>query len=144
MSSKDEDKYRNQILEGLLAQPTADAAKQEEFTQLLKLLDTHRRTLAHYLNQEAALGAAYAPPALANGIYEAREQIKQLKQTLREQGLPVEDRPGDEPPAHPLSVQPPSMVQPRILRSYTPWMLGGAIALIGLALLVFWFSRGSG
>jgi tetratricopeptide (TPR) repeat protein len=62
-----------------------------------QLLATHRRTLAHYLNQQAMLGPAYAPPALAHGIAEAREQIRQLKVALRDWGVAVEDLPGDEP-----------------------------------------------
>jgi hypothetical protein len=67
-----------------------------------KLLTIHRRNLAHYLSQQAALGgAAYAPPGVANGILETRENIKRLKGILRGWGAIVVDHPDDEPPPGP-------------------------------------------
>jgi hypothetical protein len=120
-----DDKYRTQRLERL---PEADPARQEEIAQLQKLLETHRRTLSHYLNQQAALGTAHAPPAITSGIYEARENIKQIKRTLREWGVPARDRPGDETQdnlTHALASA----------RKPISWVVGGALALSTVALL---------
>lgn len=61
-----------------------------------ELLATHRRTLAHYTLQQAALGFL-APPAVTNGIHKAREEIRRIKARLREQGMDVEDHPDDVP-----------------------------------------------
>ncbi len=71
---------------------------QEEIQQQQELLATHRRTLAHYLQQQAALGSAYAPPGIAHGIHEARAAIVRIKNTLRGWGVAVADLPGDEAP----------------------------------------------
>jgi hypothetical protein len=62
-----------------------------------QLLAQHRRTLAIYLHQLANLGANYAPPAVHNGIREARAAIQRIKVWLRDQGEDVDDIPGDEP-----------------------------------------------
>jgi hypothetical protein len=71
------------------------------------LLVLHRRTLAVYLGQLAALGGtAHAPPHVANGILEARANIQHVKGILREWGQPVEDHPDDEPPAPPEHIKP--------------------------------------
>jgi hypothetical protein len=59
------------------------------------LLAAHRRTLAVYLQQQAQLGTAYEPPAVANGIAEARTAIQRIKATLREWGVAAEDLPDD-------------------------------------------------
>ena len=72
--------------------PSADDIANQQ-----RLLATYRGTLAHYLNQQAIHGLAYAPPAVVHGIAEARAQIGQLKATLRGWGVEVEDLPGDEP-----------------------------------------------
>ncbi|HEX9439710.1 MAG TPA: PQQ-binding-like beta-propeller repeat protein, partial [Roseiflexaceae bacterium] len=50
-------------------------ASQEEIDQQRELLTTYRRTLAHYLNQRAALGAAHVPPEVSHGMREARDSI---------------------------------------------------------------------
>jgi hypothetical protein len=64
-----------------------------------ELLATYRRTLRHLLDQAAQYGGEpFAPPATANGLYQAREQIHDLKEFLRQQGAEVEDLPGEEPP----------------------------------------------
>jgi hypothetical protein len=52
------------------------ALSQEAIDDQRELLEAHRRTLAIYLKQQAALGSAYAPPGIANGIREARDAIK--------------------------------------------------------------------
>lgn len=70
--------------------PAADVCRQQQ-----DLLATHRRTLAHVLKQQAALGSAYAPPGIAHGIDEARAGIAQCKQTLRGWGVAVDDHPDD-------------------------------------------------
>jgi hypothetical protein len=70
---------------------------QEEVAEQLALLKTHRRTLAHYLGQLATLGSAYVPPGVIHGIYEARENIQRIKETLHTYGEVVVDLPDDEP-----------------------------------------------
>ena len=51
--------------------PTTD-----DIAQQRGLLATHRRTLAHLLQQAAAHGGRpFAPPATANGIAEQRAEI---------------------------------------------------------------------
>ena len=65
-----------------------------------ELLATYRRTLQHLLEQAAQYGGElFAPPQTASGLYQAREQIRGLKEFLRGQGADVEDLPGEEPPA---------------------------------------------
>src|SRR5215475_12761349 len=70
---------------------------QEEIDQQQELLATHRRTLAHYLRQQAQLGTAHEPPGVASGIAEARAGIARCKATLRNWGALVDDHPDDEP-----------------------------------------------
>jgi len=72
---------------------------QDEIDQQRQLLMTYRRTLAHYLIQQAALGTGYVPPAVAHGIREARDNIQHIKHILRRWGVAAEDGPNDEPPA---------------------------------------------
>ncbi len=75
-----------------------------------ELLATYRRTLQHLLEQAAQYGGElFAPPQTASGLYQAREQIRGLKEFLRRQGADVEDLPGEEPPA---PGQPPDPVAP--------------------------------
>lgn len=50
-----------------------------------ELLDTHRRVLAHLIDQEASM-EVYTPPHIREGIREKREEIRRIKQWLREQG----------------------------------------------------------
>lgn len=83
---------------------------QEEITHQQNLLAIHRRTLAHYLSQQATLGAAYSPPGVINGISEARSNIRRIKQILRGWNVPVQDHPddGDEiPQSTPTQQLPP-------------------------------------
>jgi tetratricopeptide (TPR) repeat protein len=70
---------------------------QEEIDQQRELLTIYRRTLAHYLNQQAALGAAHVPPEVTHGLREARDNIRRIKGILRGWGVTVEDHPDDEP-----------------------------------------------
>jgi DNA-binding response OmpR family regulator len=69
---------------------------QEDIDQQLDRLTTYRHTLATYLNQQAVLGAAHAPPGNAYGIRETREHIRRIKSVLRDWDVAVEDRPDDE------------------------------------------------
>jgi hypothetical protein len=73
-------------------------SREEEIVHQQKLLATYRRTLAHYLTQQAALGAAHTPPGVAHGIGEARENITRIKGILRGWGLTVADEPDDDAP----------------------------------------------
>ncbi len=75
----------------------AAISSQEEIQQQQNLLTIHRRNLALYLKQQAQLGGAFILPGIANGIYEARESIRHIKQILRDWGTPVADHPDDEP-----------------------------------------------
>ncbi|NTV64521.1 MAG: hypothetical protein HGA65_13420 [Oscillochloris sp.] len=58
-------------------------------------LAAHRVTLATLLTQHAMLSSAYAPPAVAHGIREARAGIAACKAALRRWGVAVEDAPDD-------------------------------------------------
>jgi uncharacterized protein YjbI with pentapeptide repeats/ribosomal protein L29 len=68
----------------------------EHFSQLQQRLETHRGTLASYLERRAILGKAHAPPEIAHGISDARKEIARIKAILREKGVAVEDHPDDE------------------------------------------------
>jgi hypothetical protein len=75
---------------------------QDEIAAQQALLHAHRQTLGVLLEQQARIGAAYAPPAIANGIAEARAAIARVKRALREWGEAVDDLPDDQaPPAVP-------------------------------------------
>ncbi len=68
----------------------------EEIEQQQSLLNTHRRTVAHLVGQAAQYGGeAFAPPQVANGLYEARENIRRTKRVLHDWGLDVADHPND-------------------------------------------------
>src|SRR6266545_5158333 len=69
---------------------------QEEIAQQRELLEIYRRTLAHHLRQIASLGAAFTPPYIVNGVYEARANIERIKIFLRSYAVPVEDLPTDK------------------------------------------------
>ena len=70
--------------------PSADDIKRQQ-----TLLAAYRRTLAILLEQRAAHGAAYAPPATVGGIIEARGQIARIKGVLRSWGVATDDDPND-------------------------------------------------
>jgi hypothetical protein len=64
----------------------------------LDLLRDHRRRLTADLTRFRLQGGlVYAEPAVVNGIAAARENIKRIKATLHEAGVPCDDEPGDEP-----------------------------------------------
>jgi hypothetical protein len=67
----------------------------DEIAQQQELLATYRRTLVHMLTQQAQFSAGFVPAHVANGIAEARANIRHVKQTLRDWGEPLEDYPED-------------------------------------------------
>src|SRR5687768_15667306 len=69
---------------------------QEEIADQQELLTAYRRTLAQYRKQEALSGEAFVPPAVTNGIQEARAEIRRVKATLRGWDVAVDDHPDDE------------------------------------------------
>ena len=66
-------------------------ASTEDIQQHQQRLEIHRRNLAHYLSQFALLGSAYVPPGIVNGIAEEQNNIRRVKDVLREWGVLVED-----------------------------------------------------
>ena len=68
----------------------------EDIAQQQELLSVHRKTLAHYLQQQAISGSAYIPPAIAYGIQEARQNIQRIKAVLCKWSVIIEDLPNDE------------------------------------------------
>jgi hypothetical protein len=77
---------------------------QEEIANQQELLVTHRRRLAGYLKQQAALGEAYAPPGVQEGIREARANIRRIKGILHDWDVAIEDLPDDQSPTDVLPV----------------------------------------
>jgi hypothetical protein len=104
---------------------------QEDVANQQELLAVYRRTLAQLLRQQAQIGELYAPPAINYGIDEARANIRRIKATLREWGVPVEDHPDDEPPARAGASVPPTLAAPRARRTRRPIMIGAGLALVG-------------
>ncbi len=68
---------------------------QQFVQQQLERLQLHRRTLAHYLAQQARLGGLNSPPEITNAIIEARENIRRIKEALRDADMNIEDDPDD-------------------------------------------------
>lgn len=100
----------------------------EEIAQQQALLETYRRTLAVYIQQQATIGRAYSPPALINGIAETRSEIKRIKALLQAANVPVSSDPDDDEPPPPIIV---------VQRADQRWIwLGGAAGLLGLVLLL--------
>jgi hypothetical protein len=61
-----------------------------------QLLQAHRRTLTHLLQQAAAYGGvSFVPAATASGITEARVSIAKCKAILRSWAATVDDLPDD-------------------------------------------------
>ncbi|WP_172450796.1 VWA domain-containing protein [Candidatus Chloroploca asiatica] len=69
---------------------------QEDIEIQQERLQLYRRTLAHYLRQQAELGSAYIPPGITNGILDARRNIHQIKNTLRSWNIILDDHPDDD------------------------------------------------
>jgi len=75
---------------------------QEDIDVQQELLATHRRNLSNYLRQQARIGVDYVPPAILNGIQDARDNIRRIKKVLRGWNIRVEDHPNDEAFTHRL------------------------------------------
>lgn len=67
---------------------------QHTIDQELERLRQYRRELAHYLQQQAALGASALPFEMAEGIRRTRAQIQQTKALLRSWNVSFDDPPG--------------------------------------------------
>lgn len=108
---------------------------QEDIDQQRGLLDTYRRTLAHYLHRKSIIGEAYLPPEVTHGIREARDNIRRVKQILRTWGVVVTDHPDDEDVAAPL--QQPSLSAPPTSRPQMRTETGGcALTVLSVTVLV--------
>jgi general L-amino acid transport system substrate-binding protein len=83
---------------------------QEDIEDQQELLKRYRRTLAHYLRQQADHGDAHIPPSISNGIRDARGNIRLIKNTLRSWKVAVEDHPGDGDDGIDPSPSPPSPI----------------------------------
>jgi hypothetical protein len=71
---------------------------QEDINHQQGLLGIHRRNLAHLVNQAAQYGGVtFAPPFVVNSIGEARENIRRIKQVLRDSGVNIANETNDEP-----------------------------------------------
>lgn len=101
-----------------------------EVARALELLDTHRRTLAIYIKQQAAIGQAFSPPALMHGISEARSEIARIKESLRSAGVKVLDSPEDE--ASPL----PAVIVATGAGQVSRRAVAGALGLVVLGLVL--------
>jgi outer membrane protein assembly factor BamB/tetratricopeptide (TPR) repeat protein len=81
--------------------PAIITANQEEIEQQQSLLATYRRTLVHLVGQAAQYGGeGFAPPHVANNISEARDNIRRIKDVLRDWGVIVTEQPDDKPNAN--------------------------------------------
>ena len=93
---------------------------QEDIEAQQELLAAHRRTLTRYLKQAAQLGEVYTPPGVVEGIREARDNIKHIKNTLRTLGADFEDHPDDEEIETPPSSPPQLPQEPKYTGSHKP------------------------
>ncbi|MBK9711493.1 MAG: hypothetical protein IPO81_09230 [Kouleothrix sp.] len=83
---------------------------QEDIANQQSLLQTYRRNLATYLEQQAAQGGpAFTSPGVIGGIYEARQEIARIKQILSGWGVPADDHPNDQAPAPAVAPAPPAV-----------------------------------
>jgi hypothetical protein len=73
-------------------------ATSEDINHQQTLLTTYRRNVAHYLKQQSALGDAFTPPGVTNGLFESRNHIQRIKQILRGWNVAVNDHPDDSDP----------------------------------------------
>lgn len=110
---------------------------EDETNEQLQLLATYRRTLAVYLRQRAAIGEAYSPPGLLNGIHETRHQIQLIKGRLQAAGVAVPEDPDDEEPSPP----PPRPAAPARRAPWTPIAIG-ALALLVVGAVAGLLSQG--
>jgi cell division septation protein DedD len=108
-------------------------ASQEEYEQQIRILQAYRQTLAHLLEQAAKHGGiSYSPPAVANGIRDARQEVATIKRVIRGWGYSVADNPMDgdqvDVPVHaqstsesiPVRPKPPKPPMPRFVEDDNP------------------------
>lgn len=105
----------------------------DDSTRHRELLSVHRRTLHHYLRQQATLGKAHTPPEISSGISEARTEIRRIKELLRAHGLDVTNEPQDDD-IEPLTVSEQTAYHIRIEKRIVPIMIG--VIALGI---VIWF-----
>ncbi len=105
----------------------------QDIKNLQERLAIHRATLSTLLSQQAILGSANAPPAVAYGIRDARAEIRRITDALRGWGVSVEDGPDDAA----LPVPPPEPPRPVPAHSYQ----GRMDTAKGLATLITYLER---
>jgi hypothetical protein len=76
---------------------------QDDIDAQIQLLNTHRRNLVLFLQQQASIGINYAPPGIVNSIYDTRLIIQNIKAVLHAWGVDIEDHPNDEVPEYVVS-----------------------------------------
>jgi hypothetical protein len=113
----------------------------EEIAEQLQLLATYRHTLAIYLKQRAMIGQAYSPPALINGIEEARGNIKRIKTTLQTEGVVVPDDPDDESTTATFT-RPAALSAPSRPRRLWVWLVVIDVVALVLAIGGWWWFYG--
>jgi hypothetical protein len=122
---------------------------EEEIKDQQELLTAHRRSLFELLRQRALITAPFVPPAIATGIQDARNQIRQLKKNLRDWGVTIDDHPNDEessssPPEPFGEVQRGRGDTTR--SSYIVWYIGALVLLAFMviaSLALFFIARNS-
>jgi hypothetical protein len=117
-------------------------ASPEEIKDQQELLTAYRRTLAQYRKQEALNGEAFMPPAVTNGIQEARAEIQQIKSTLCGWGVVIEDHPDDEELPQVIDTASASGPQSRQRVAPVVWVgLAGALLALIVVVVVWQVSR---
>ena len=70
---------------------------EDDISQQQTLLGTYRANLGHLLIQAAQFGGELSSPLpIINNLREVRENIHRIKETLRTNGVTVDDHPDDE------------------------------------------------
>jgi hypothetical protein len=69
---------------------------EDDITAYQRRLQALRGTLRHYLDHRAKMGALHVRPGNTHGITETRDEIRMVKQVLREWGSPAADHPDDD------------------------------------------------
>lgn len=113
----------------------------EEIAEQQQLLAAHRRTLAVYLKQQAMIGRAYSPPALINGIDDARGTIRRIKRILNAAGVAVPDDPDDDSTTATLPRLVEASPQGRVLpRWLWPVVAGSVVIVLAISGGWWWLS----
>src|SRR5262245_27711842 len=80
--------FLNLVRSNMMPTPKDINDKQEQ-------LESHRRTLAQLLLQQAKFGNVYVPPHVVNDIANTRENIQRIKSILEGWGISVSNHPDD-------------------------------------------------